>query len=142
DAVEQIAAVLEMLAPLATVRGVTIRTSLPQTARVRVDGDACVHALANLLQNAIKYGRHGGTVTIACVRDARGVRVSVQDDGEGIAPGERDVIFRFGFRGSREGDGRGIGLAVVRAIAQRAGGEVCVEPSRSGARFVLTLPAG
>jgi two-component system phosphate regulon sensor histidine kinase PhoR len=142
DAVEQISAVVEMLAPLAMVRGVTIRTSLPESARVRVDGDACVHALANLLQNAIKHGRDGGSVAIACVCDARAVRVSVQDDGDGINPGEREAIFRFGFRGSHEGDGRGIGLAVVRAIAQRAGGDVCVEPSPGGARFVLTLPAG
>jgi len=66
----------------------------------------------------------------------------VQDDGEGIAAAEREAIFRFGFRGSREGDGRGIGLAVVRAIAQRTGGDVCVEPSSGGARFVLTFPAG
>ncbi len=142
DAVEQISAVVEMLAPLASVRGVKIRTRLPEAARIRVDGDACVHALANLLQNAIKYGRDGGCVTIACVRDVRRVSISVQDDGEGIAPGDYDAIFRFGFRASREGDGRGIGLAVVRAIAQRAGGDVCVEPSPDGARFVLTFPAG
>ncbi len=142
DAVEQISAVVEMLAPLASVRGVTIRTRLPKTACARVDGDACVHALANLLQNAIKHGRDGGSVAIECVRDARRVRICVQDDGEGIAPGERDAIFRFGFRGSPEGDGRGIGLAVVRAIAQRTGGDVRVEPSPGGARFVLTFPAG
>jgi len=142
DAVEQISAVVEMLAPLASLRGVTIRTRLPQTACVRVDGDACVHALANLLQNAIKYGRAGGSVGIECVRDGRRVRISVQDDGEGIAPAEREAIFRLGFRGSREGDGSGIGLAVVRAIAQRTGGDVCVEPSSGGARFVLTFPAG
>jgi two-component system, OmpR family, phosphate regulon sensor histidine kinase PhoR len=142
DAVEQISAAVEMLAPLASVRGVTIRTRLPQTACVRVDGDACVHALANLLQNAIKYGRAGGSVGIECARDGRRVRISVQDDGEGIAPGERDAIFRLGFRGSREGDGCGIGLAVVRAIAQRTGGDVCVEASSGGARFVLTFPAG
>jgi two-component system phosphate regulon sensor histidine kinase PhoR len=142
DAVDQISAVVEMLAPLASARGVTIRTRLPQTACVRVDGDACVHALANLLQNAIKYGRAGGSVGIECARDGRRVRISVQDDGEGIAPGERDAIFRLGFRGSREGDGCGIGLAVVRAIALRTGGDVCVEPSSGGARFVLTFPAG
>ena len=142
DAVEQISAVVEMLAPFAAARGVAIRARLPERARARVDGDACVQAVANLLQNAIKYGREGGSAEIECVRDGPCVTIAVQDDGAGIAPGERDAIFRFGFRSSGERDGRGIVLAVVRAIAQRAGGEVGVEPSAGGARFVLTFPAG
>jgi two-component system, OmpR family, phosphate regulon sensor histidine kinase PhoR len=142
DAVEQVAATIEMLAPVAARRGVTIRTSLPPTARARIDADAFVHALANLVQNAIKHGREGGIVQITCTRREGDVEIAVQDDGAGIAPQQREAIFRLGFRGTRECNGNGIGLAVVRAIALRAGGHACVEPSPEGARFVLRFPAG
>jgi signal transduction histidine kinase len=96
------------------------------------------------LDNALKYGREGGAVAIACAREGAFVRVSVDDDGSGIAPEERERIFGLGVRGEwPRGAGAGIGLAVVRAIARRAGGDVRAEPSAlGGARFVLRLPAG
>lgn len=142
DAAEEIAAAVEILAPLAAARGVTIRTRVPKNARALVDGDACVHAVANLLQNAIRHGRAGGTVEVACTSCADVVEILVQDDGAGIAPQYHDAIFRLGFRATSERNGYGIGLAVVRAIAERAGGSVRVEPCSGGARFALRFPAG
>ncbi len=135
---------MEALAPLAAARQVAVSARLPRVARVLVDADACVHALANLLDNALKHGREGGAVAIACAREGAFVRVSVDDDGGGVAAGDRERIFALGVRGERpRGAGAGIGLAVVRAIARRAGGDARVESSPlGGARFVLRLPAG
>jgi signal transduction histidine kinase len=142
NVVEQIRATIDMLSPMAAARRVTIRTALPDAAHARVDGDACVHALANLIENAVKYGRECGTVQVACARDGAFVAIDVEDDGCGIAPASRDSIFVLGVRGDAAGrSGSGIGLAVVKAIAERAGGDVRVEPSRlGGARFVLRFP--
>jgi len=144
NVVEQIRATIELIAPMAAARHVTIRTLLPPLAHARVDGDACVHALANLVENAVKYGREPGTVAASCLRGKRFVAIAVEDDGRGIAPEQREAIFAMGVRGdSPEGPGGGIGLAVVKAIAQRAGGDVRVEESAlGGARFVLRFPAG
>lgn len=143
DVVEQIRATIEMVAPLAADRRVTIRTHLPPTARALVDGDACVHALANLLENAVKHGSDRGTIEIVCTRSERFVQIAVDDDGQGIAPAAYRSIFLMGARGESGKSGRGIGLAVVKAIAERAGGDVGVEPSAlGGARFVLRFPAG
>lgn len=143
DVVEQICATIEMLAPIAAGRRVTIRAQLPSSAPARVDGDACVHALANVLENAVKHGSERGTIEIACSRDEQFVRIAVDDDGKGIAGAERRSIFDMGVRGGSAHSGSGIGLAVVKAIAQRAGGDVGVEPSPlGGARFVLRFPAG
>ncbi|HET6276391.1 MAG TPA: HAMP domain-containing sensor histidine kinase [Candidatus Cybelea sp.] len=144
DVVEQIRATIEMLSPMAAARRVTIRTHLPEALRARVEGDACVHALANLLDNAVKHGREDGTVDISCVCEGPFVAVAVEDDGGGIAPEARDAIFTMGVRAtSAARAGNGIGLAVVKAVAERAGGDVRVERSRSGgARFVLRFPAG
>lgn len=144
DVIEQIRATIEMLSPMAASRRVTLRTRLPSSAYAHVDGDACVHALANLLENAVKYGSECGTVEVSCVSDERFVAIAVDDDGCGIAPETSESIFVLGVRGAVGGrPGSGIGLAVVKAIAERAGGDVRVEPARlGGARFVLRFPAG
>jgi signal transduction histidine kinase len=144
NVVEQIRATVDLVAPMATARRVTIRTHLPPSALARVDGDACVHALANLVENAVKYGSEPGTVDVSCQRGKHFVAIAVEDDGHGIAPSERETIFALGVRGDAPArPGSGIGLAVVKAIAERAGGDVRVEPSAlGGARFVVRFPAG
>jgi len=144
DIAEQIRATIEVLAPLAAGRGMTVRAQLPARACVLLEADACVHALANLLDNALKHGSEGGTIAVACVRDGRFVQVTVEDDGCGVELAERERIFGLGARGAgRRCAGAGIGLAVVKAIAERSGGDVGVERSSlGGARFVLRLPAG
>lgn len=144
NVVEQIRATIDMLSPMAAARRVTIRAQLPEAAHAFVDGDACVHALANLVENAVKHGSECGTVDVFCSRDERFVAVAVEDDGSGIAPEAREAIFVMGVRGEARGrSGSGIGLAIVKAIAERAGGDVRVEPSAlGGARFVVRFPAG
>jgi len=144
NVVEQIHATIDMVAPLAAARSVTIRAHLPECAAARVDGDACVHAVANLVENAVKHGSERGTVEVWCICEGRFVQISVEDDGEGVAPARQESIFALGVCSARPGrSNRGIGLAVVKAIADRAGGDVRVEPSTlGGARFVLRFPAG
>jgi two-component system phosphate regulon sensor histidine kinase PhoR len=144
DVVEQIRTTVEMVAPLARRGNVTIRTQAPKHAVARVDGDACVHALANLVENAMKHGSREGMVSIACRRSKRFVCVAVDDDGGGVPPAQRRRIFALGARGSAaDRSGRGIGLAVVKTIAERSGGDVRVDESPlGGARFVLRFPAG
>jgi signal transduction histidine kinase len=144
DVCEQIRATIDAALPLASERKVTIRARLPRTACARIDGDACVHALLNVVENAVKHGRESGSVCIDCTRDERFVRVRIDDDGPGIAPAEREAIFQMGMRGERASRrGNGIGLAVVRAILERSGGEVSVSASPiGGARFVLCFPSG
>ena len=144
NVVEQIRATVELVAPMASARRVTIRTNLPPSALARVDADACVHALANLVENAVKHGRAGGIVDVSCRRGKQFVAIAVEDDGCGVAPGTSDTIFALGTRGDAPArPGNGIGLAVVKAIAERAGGDVRVQPSAlGGACFVLRFQAG
>jgi two-component system, OmpR family, sensor histidine kinase KdpD len=144
DLVEEICNTVEMIAPLARAHGTTIRSYLARRAIACIDGDLFVHALANLLENAVKHGRERGTIDVSCRRTKAWVEVAVQDDGPGIDPGAREAIFSIGTQGTTSASrGSGIGLAMVRAIAQRVGGDVRVENSSlGGARFVLSLPAG
>lgn len=142
DLGEQVRATIDAVLPLARQRGVTIRATLLRSASVRIDGDACIHALLNVVENAVKHGKEAGSVTIECVRDDSFLCVYVDDDGPGIAPEEAGAIFELGFRGGRASQpGNGIGLAVVKAIVTRAGGDVSVDASAfGGARFALRIP--
>ena len=83
---------------------------------------------------------------IVMVRTGRtesgGLAVTVQDTGPGIAPAERNAVFQMGVRGAeRSRPGSGIGLAIVKAITDRAGGDVRIDDSPlGGARFLVRLP--
>ena len=71
--------------------------------------------------------------------------VTVADDGPGVMPDEVDQIFDPGTRGSAAGmssSGAGLGLALARRLARSAGGDVAVDPSDAGGRFVIRLPVG
>lgn len=135
-------AAVEALQPLARDRGVTMVVDVSCADLVRVDADLCAHALFNLIDNAVKHGRDGGRVAIRCERDDPFARTIVDDDGPGIPVAERESVFRMGARGRVPTcSGSGIGLALVKAIAERAGGDVLVaESPAGGARFVLRFP--
>lgn len=143
DVGRQIRMACEVVRPLARQRGITLRRRRHAGASVALDADACLQLVVNLLENAIKYGRDGGTVAIEADVRAAEVLVRVDDDGPGIAAGERDSIFAMRTRGAHadERPGTGIGLAIVKMIAERAGGSVRVSDSPfGGARFEASLP--
>jgi signal transduction histidine kinase len=102
-------------------------------------------ALLNLLQNAIEAlsrvnGRHR-TLTVRCApsEDEEGLTIRVEDNGPGIAPADREIIFAPYF--TTRAEGTGLGLAITRLVVEAHGGQVGVEPlSPCGAAFVIRLP--
>jgi signal transduction histidine kinase len=135
------AAAADACAEGARARGTCIRFAPVDAADVAVDADRLALVLINLIDNAVKHGRLGGAVAVAAQIAARSVAIAVDDDGPGIAPGERERIFALGERGTTGGAGSGIGLALVRMIVERAGGRVeAGESPAGGARFTVVLP--
>jgi signal transduction histidine kinase len=126
----------------AAARGVSVAFDEVPALRVAIDADRLTLVLVNLIENAIKHGRPGGGVFVGIhLDDDRLVRVTVDDDGPGIAPGDRERIFVFGDRGVTDATGNGIGLALVRLMIERAGGRVDLETSPlGGARFIVAVP--
>jgi signal transduction histidine kinase len=102
--------------------------------------------LLNLLDNAVKYGGEGGTIRIVVRRrNGGGAHLTVDDSGPGVPPGERKRIWRSFERGDvarhRGVGGSGIGLTIVRELAEENGGSATVESAPGGgARFIIDLP--
>jgi two-component system, OmpR family, phosphate regulon sensor histidine kinase PhoR len=135
------------LKPPAAAKNMTLVNSLPDLAAT-ADADRLEQVLANLVDNAIKYGRAQGTVTVGGKRADDGtIEIFVQDDGPGIPPEALDRIFERFYRvdkaRSREQGGTGLGLSIVKHIVQSHGGQVRVKSDPGqGATFFFTLPAG
>jgi signal transduction histidine kinase len=80
--------------------------------------------LANLIDNAIRYGRTPGHIAVRCLADGEDAVVQIDDDGPGIPPAIGDHLFDRGARADQAQEGQGIGLAVVRDIVRVYGGTV------------------
>ena len=104
-----------------------------------------VDALVNLLSNAYKYTGDDKEITVRAAADARSVRIRVIDNGVGIPQREHRRIFekfyRVDDRLSREVEGSGLGLPIVRHVAVAHGGRIEVESKRGiGSMFTIVLP--
>jgi two-component system, OmpR family, phosphate regulon sensor histidine kinase PhoR len=139
-----VAEVFEDFKGRAAAKSVTLVNQAPELS-VRADPDRLEQVLGNLVDNAIKYGRTNGTVTLgARALDGGQVEVFVQDDGPGIPPEALERVFERFYRvdkaRSREQGGTGLGLAIVKHIVQCHGGRAWAtsDPGR-GATFYFTL---
>jgi signal transduction histidine kinase len=126
--------------------GVTMRCDADGTAEVVGSEAALRRALISLVDNALAHQHAGGTIELRVRRDPRHVSVAVVDDGVGIDAQTLSTLFtRFAHGNAHTGGGRepyGIGLALVREVAQAHGGDISVESTPGqGATFTLTLPA-
>ena len=139
-------ALLDDMAELYTApaedQGVTLLTNLP-AAPLMVQGDRELvgQAVANLLDNAIKFSPAGGTIHLQAAAEALAVSVTVQDDGPGIPPSERVRATERFYRGetARQTPGSGLGLALVEAVAQLHGGVLVLADATPGLQATLTL---
>lgn len=116
---------------------VDVKTELPD---MWLDPDKVDQILTNLLDNAVRHG--AGTVRVTVEPARGGVAVSVQDSGEGIAPGMEDQVFRKFWRNTKRG-GTGLGLYIVKGLVDAHDGTITVGRSPlGGAEFRFWLPAG
>jgi signal transduction histidine kinase len=138
--------IVESWRPLAGAMDARIRTVLDDRVTARVDRGALRQMLLNLLDNAVKYGPPGQTVTVGLEGAGERIRLWVADEGPGVPPEQRERVWEPFYRLERDVSsataGSGIGLFVVRELAHLQDGEVSVDvTSAGGARFVIDLPA-
>ncbi len=137
--------VLDRARLYAARKQIRIDSALPPIS-VSADPDLLSFAIYNLLTNAIKYSPKRTTVSLSATEQGDHVRISVVDQGSGIAPGEQRKIFERFYRIGRDQpakeEGTGIGLALVKEIVSQHDGQIEVDSGEGGgSRFTIVLPA-
>jgi len=136
---------VELYEPLAEERGLTLNLDLDLDGPATTSGDRNLvfQAIANLIDNAIKFSRPGGHIEVALRRDKAEIRVSIADRGPGIPEASRSRVLEPFFRleSSRSTPGSGLGLSLVAAVARLHDGRLRLEDNHPGLRACLILPA-
>jgi len=150
DAAEIARDVSELYEPLADDKGLSLHLEAPLSAPVKGNRELVSQALANLVDNAIKYSSSNspsvnGTpldIIVSAASEGDRILLSVRDKGPGIPEGQRSrVIERFvRLEQSRSKPGSGLGLSLAAAVARLHGGELRLEDNDPGLKAVITLP--
>jgi signal transduction histidine kinase len=146
DLRDVIARAVRPLEPLIETRGQALKLRLPaEPVLVAVDAQRFGRVVRNLVGNAQKYGRSGGTITVVLERHATEATLAVADDGPGIAVEERERIFERFYRAPRQAAdgaaGSGLGLPIARGLVELHGGSLTVESEPGqGSTFRVRLP--
>jgi len=128
---------LDSLARAVAETDPAVEALAPRPVTVRGDRAALERALANLVENAHRHGPAGGKIVVSASEDHGSAVLSVRDEGRGLQPDQSDRAFDRFWRADGGGPGSGLGLSIVRAIAERHGGRAFAD----GALFTIELPA-
>ncbi|TRO89452.1 hypothetical protein FKB34_14670 [Glycocaulis profundi] len=131
------------LASVVASRAARIVADLPpEGGALRTDARLLDIILRNLIDNAVRHGPDGGTVRVTARRDHGRLEITVDDDGPGLTPEDRERVFeRFHRAAPASVDGSGLGLPLARMAAMRLGGALTLQPrAPGGLRAVVTLP--
>ncbi len=142
---ELVTQVQELYSPQFDTRRIAFERHIAGEAqRLRADRDKLLQVLRNLFQNAWRYTPPGGKVGLTAERRPEGIKVTISNSGEGIAPDDLPFIFERFYRGeksrSRDSGGAGIGLAIVKELVEAHGGAVGAASADGLTRIWFTLP--
>jgi signal transduction histidine kinase len=140
--------VVDLYEPLADDKGLTLRVNAPVPAPVRGNRELISQALANLIDNAIKYveprpsGEAQPAVMVTAKPERDRILLEVSDTGPGIPEGDRGrVVERFvRLEKSRSQPGSGLGLSLASAVARLHRGELRLEDNHPGLKAIIALP--
>jgi signal transduction histidine kinase len=150
DAAEIARGVGELYEPLADVKGLTLKVEAPEATLVHGNRELVSQALANLVDNAIKYAKPDPTaingtqpeIVVRALGDGEHIMLTVSDSGPGVPEADRHrVVERFvRLEQSRSEPGSGLGLSLASAVARLHGGQLRLEDNAPGLKSVIVLP--
>ncbi len=119
----------------------TLEMNLPENFLIRAN-TIIAEVFKNYISNAIKYAFHGKNIVIDSTLDQEGLRINVRDSGSTIPEENRLKVFERSFQADEKNPGRGLGLSIVKRIAEAHGVEVGVKPNKpAGNVFYIRFPA-
>ena len=140
---EVVTSVVENFSPSLEAKGIDVKLNLRCGSRLAIDRDVFEQILSNLISNVEKYAASGGSLIVQTICGRGAVELTVRDRGPGIPQALRDKVFKPFFRVSNKltdgVTGTGIGLSIVRMLAELHGGSARLLPSKEGAAFQVVL---
>lgn len=131
---------ISTLKPLAEQKNIYLQAACPNPAPLNADKNLIERLFTNLISNALKFTEKGG-VQITVKQDEKNYKISVQDTGIGIAPEELPKIFKKYHQTDRTVNGYGLGLTIVKQIAEAHQGQIeVISELGKGTTFTVTLP--
>jgi signal transduction histidine kinase len=142
DINELVADVVELYEPLAEEKGLRLITHLEARPLFAGDRDLLFQAIANLLDNAIKYTPAHGEIRCTLLPDSAGARLMLADNGPGIPADQRDKVFQRFFRleQSRTTPGNGLGMSLVQAVMQLHHLAIELQDNQPGLKVIIRFP--
>jgi signal transduction histidine kinase len=139
DLSELVASVVELYAPVSEERGITLQSSVASGASVQGSRQLLAQALANLLDNAIKFTPDGGHIRVVLNGSSGSPEVIVEDDGPGIPADKREIVLgrRVRLDEARKFPGSGLGLSLVAAVTKLHGARLVLDDAGPGLRVSL-----
>jgi signal transduction histidine kinase len=139
DLSELVASVVELYAPVSEERGIELRSSVAAGAEVLGSRQLLAQALANLLDNAIKFTPDGGRIRVVLRRSGNEPEIIVEDNGPGIPADKREIVLgrRVRLDEARKFPGSGLGLSLVAAVTKLHGARLVLDDAAPGLRVSL-----
>ncbi|NJN23443.1 MAG: HAMP domain-containing protein [Acaryochloridaceae cyanobacterium RL_2_7] len=147
DLSDLLAAIAEQIQPMAQLCQIELSTDIDANIQILGSPDHLIRLFLNLLDNAVKYTPHNGTINLGTQIQRQGVEVIVSDTGKGIPQAHLSHLFERFYQveqsrsNSKEGKGAGLGLAIVQEIVHRHQGQIAVTSQLGqGTTFTVTFP--
>ena len=139
DLSELVASVVELYAPVSEERGIVLESSVAPGAQVQGNRQLLAHALANLLDNAIKFTPDGGRIRVVLDGSGSAPQFIVEDNGPGIPADKREIVLgrRVRLDEARKFPGSGLGLSLVSAVTKLHGAHLVLDDAGPGLRVSL-----
>jgi len=139
DLSELVASMVELYAPVSEERGIRLKSSVIAGVQVQGSRQLLAQALANLLDNAIKFTPEGGHIRVFLRQGGSGPEVIVEDDGPGIPADKREIVLgrRVRLDEARKLPGSGLGLSLVAAVTKLHGARLVLDDAGPGLRVAL-----
>lgn len=133
--------VIDLLSPAADDKSMSLNLQLKDSLIVQGDRNLLFHAMANIIDNAIKFTRPNGKIAISLKCSRESILFSVSDEGPGIPSEKRSNVFRRFYRleGHRGTEGCGLGLSLVSAVVKLHQGTIGLKNEENGLKFVVAL---
>ncbi len=134
--------VVDLYEPLAEEKNIRFEVNMRSAAGVRGDRDLLFQLFANIIDNAIKFSPPDGVIHVRLTADKSRITAVIEDQGPGVPDHEKESVFKHFYRGdaSRSTLGNGLGLSLVRAVADHHQAEIVLEDASPGLRVRLSFP--